>query len=125
MLQRTPHVLVVDDSPGVCELVEATLGSVGMRVSVATDAGAARAILAAGPVDLALVDLVLASESGLGIAKHALTLGARVLLMSGFADAGDADDLPFSFIAKPFPIRELVDVATFLVSEPALETIAR
>ncbi len=119
MLPRhIPHVLVVDDAPGVCALVEAALEENGTRVSCATTAGRARDIIAAGPVDLALVDIVLSGESGLGIARHALTSGARVLLMSGFADAHGAD-LPFPFLAKPFAIRELVDIVSFLTRAAA------
>jgi DNA-binding response OmpR family regulator len=108
-----PHVLVVDDSPGVCALVEAALEEVGTRVSCATTGAGARRILAADPVDLALVDIVLDGESGLDTARHAVKSGARVLLMSGFADAKGVD-MPYPFIAKPFAIRELVDVVSFL-----------
>src|SRR6185437_11920914 len=111
MLERRSHVLVVDDSPGVCALVEAALEEVGMRVSCATSAARAREILAVDPADLVLVDIVLDGESGLGTARHAMKSGARVLLMSGFADAQGVE-MPFPFIAKPFAIRELVDVAS-------------
>ena len=90
-----------------------------MRVSCATTPGRARAILAADPVDLALVDIVLHGESGLATARHAMKLGARVLLMSGFSDAQGVE-LPFPFIAKPFAIRELVDVASFLAHAEAI-----
>lgn len=116
--QRRPHVLVVDDAPGVCALVEAALEEVGTRVSCATTADRARDIMAAGPVDLALVDIVLNGESGLDTARLAMKSGARVLLMSGFADAQGVD-LPFPFIAKPFAIRELVDVVSFLTHAEA------
>lgn len=118
MPRRSPHVLVVDDAPGVCALVEAALEDSGTRVSCATTAGRARDIMAADPVDLALVDIVLDGESGLDTARQAMRSGARVLLMSGFADAHGAD-LPFPFIAKPFAIRELVDVVSFLTHAAA------
>lgn len=114
-----PHILVVDDAPGVCALVEAALEDAGMRVSSALDAAGARKILAAGPVDLAIVDIVLTGESGLATARHAMKLGARVLLMSGFTDA-DEDELPFPFIAKPFAIRDLVDTVAFLANAEAI-----
>jgi DNA-binding response OmpR family regulator len=119
MLERRSHVLVVDDSPGVCALVEAALEDVGMRVSCATSPAPARAILAADPADLVLVDIVLDGESGLAIARHAMRSGARVLLMSGFADA-QGIELPFPFISKPFAIRELVDIASFLAHAEAV-----
>ena len=118
MLQRRPHILVVDDAPGVCALVEAALEETGARVSCAVTAAGARKIMAAHPVDLALVDIVLDGESGLDIARHAMNTGARVLLMSGFADA-EGVELPFPFIAKPFAIRELVDVVSFLARADA------
>jgi DNA-binding NtrC family response regulator len=118
-MQRRPHILVVDDAPGVCALVEAALEEVGMRVSSATTPDGAREIIEADAVDLALVDIVLNGESGLETARNAMKSGARVLLMSGFADAKGAE-LPFPFIAKPFAIRDLVDVVSFLVHAPAL-----
>jgi two-component system OmpR family response regulator len=108
-----PHVLVVDDASGVCALVEAALGDAGMRVSCAVTAAGARDIMAAEEIDLAVIDIVLAGESGLGLAQDATKLGARVLLMSGFPDAAEVE-LPYPFIAKPFHMRELVDVAIFL-----------
>ena len=119
MLDKRPHVLVVDDAPGVCALVEAALEEVGMRVSCATTPARARDVLAADPADLVLVDIVLDGESGLDIARHAVKSGARVLLMSGFADA-QRIELPYPFIAKPFAIRELVDVASFLARAEAV-----
>jgi DNA-binding response OmpR family regulator len=112
------HILVVDDAPGVCALVEAALEEVGMRVSSATTGADARAIMAADPADLALVDIVLDGESGLDTARLATKTGARVLLMSGFADA-QGIEMPYPFIAKPFAIRELVDVVSFLVQAEA------
>ena len=124
MLQRTSHILVLDDSPGVCALVEAALTDIGMRVSCATTITRACQIIAEDPVDLAMVDVVLQRESGLGLAKYAMKMGARVLMMSGFADANEAN-MPFPFIAKPFHIRDLVDLACFLVGARDALEVAR
>ena len=109
MPNRRSHVLVVDDAPGVCALVEAALEDAGMRVSSATTAARARRSWPLDPVDLVIVDIVLTGESGLATARQATDMGARVLLMSGFADAHEAE-APIPFIAKPFAIRELVDI---------------
>jgi DNA-binding NtrC family response regulator len=119
MPTERPHVLVLDDAPGVCALIEAALEDAGMRISCATTAARAGQILAADPVDLAIVDIVLNGESGLATARRAIKTGARVLLMSGFADADEAE-LPFPFIAKPFAIRDLVDTASFLAKAEAI-----
>jgi two-component system, OmpR family, response regulator len=112
MPHRRPHILVLDDSPGVCALVEAALDDVGMRISSATTVARARRIMSQDPPDLAIVDIVLAGESGVGIAYEASKRGSRVLMMSGFAGVEEGE-LPFPFIAKPFAIRELVGVAAF------------
>jgi DNA-binding NtrC family response regulator len=119
MPTERPHILVVDDAPGVCALVEAALEDAGMRVSSATTAARARQILSADPVDLAIVDIVLNGESGLATARQAMAMGARVLLMSGFADVDEAE-MPFPFIAKPFAIRDLVDTVSFLANAEAI-----
>lgn len=91
-----------------------------MDVSCAADARSARQILESQDIDLALIDIVLAHEGGLGVARHAVRRGARVLLMSGFSDAAGID-LPFPFIAKPFNMRELVDIAMFLAGGVAAD----
>src|SRR5260221_15937 len=63
-----PHVLVVDDDPGIRELVSDYLGKNEFRVTAVADGNAMRAALADAVVDLIVLDLRLRSEDGMAIA---------------------------------------------------------
>ena len=57
-----PHVLVVDDDPGVRQLVEDYLGQNDFRVSAAATGAQLLTSFRAGVVDLVLLDLRLQGE---------------------------------------------------------------
>lgn len=108
-----PRVVIVDDDPELRASVAALLEENGFTpVPVADGAGFFNAA-AAGPVDLALIDLRLAGESGLTLAiRIRETLGLPIVMLTGRGDETDkiigletgADD----YLMKPFNPRELV-----------------
>ena len=60
------HILVVDDQPEICDLVQEYLSSEGYyRVSTAQDGAGMRRIMAQFPVDLVILDMILPGEDGL------------------------------------------------------------
>ena len=59
------RVLVVEDEAPIREMVQFTLARAGLELVEAADAAAARALLAAGDIDLVLIDWMLPGESGL------------------------------------------------------------
>lgn len=108
-----PHILVVDDDPAIRELLRDCLEPEGFRVSEAADSAAMRVLLAAGPVDLVTLDLMLGGENGLNIAGDiARHHDIPIVMITGKGDMIDrivglelgADD----YIAKPFHPREVV-----------------
>lgn len=115
MTDLGPHLLVVDDDARLRELLRRYLSENGFRVSVAADAGEARANLASLTFDLIVLDVMMPGESGLDLTR-ALREDGRpyvpILLLTAMAESEDrvngleqgADD----FLAKPFEPRELV-----------------
>jgi two-component system, OmpR family, phosphate regulon response regulator OmpR len=108
-----PHLLVVDDDARLGELLRRYLSDGGFRVTIARDAGEARANLASFAFDLVVLDVMMPGESGLELTR-ALRREGRVpiLLLTAMAEPEDrvngleqgADD----YLAKPFEPRELV-----------------
>src|SRR5205823_5611417 len=64
-----PHILVVDDDPQIRELLEGYLAENQLRVSVAATSAQMSQILADQAIDLVVLDLRLAGEDGMMIAR--------------------------------------------------------
>lgn len=107
------NVLVVDDDPELCELVERALRRDGHVASSAGSLDASRDALARHRPDLIVLDLGLPDGSGLELCRELrrvgdpipvliLTASARVLSRVEGLDAG-ADD----YLVKPFAVAEL------------------
>jgi two-component system OmpR family response regulator len=114
-MERPDHVLVVDDDREIRDLLDQYLARQGLRVSTAADARQMRAAMAAGPVDLIVLDLMLPGEDGLALCRELRTRGAEpvpVLMLTARGDESDrilglemgADD----YLVKPFAARELL-----------------
>ncbi len=106
------NILVVDDDPDVCALLEDYLGEHGYRVRLAHDASSARALIAQQTPHAALLDVGLPGEDGLTLARHLRErYDIGIMMISGAGETVDrivgleigADD----YIAKPFDLREL------------------
>ncbi len=108
-----PHVLIVDDDPRICRMLQRYLQQEGYRVSCAANGKAMRECLSQDPPQLVLLDLVLPGESGLTLAaelRQQRQLG--VIIVSGKGESVDrivgleigADD----YVSKPFDQRELL-----------------
>ena len=110
-----PTILVVDDDPGIRDLVSEFLGRHGYSVTTAEDGVSMdRAIAdAAAPFDLVVLDLMMPGEHGLEIARRLSTPGGPGLIMlSAMGEDSDrivglevgADD----YLPKPCNPRELL-----------------
>jgi signal transduction histidine kinase/CheY-like chemotaxis protein len=104
------RVLIVEDEPGVRDILAAILNDLGYSVLTARDGAAAlRALEAeAGSVDLALIDVVLpGGMSGREVAQRLAERhpGVRTLFMSGYSEEAVQDATPgetVALIGKPF-----------------------
>jgi len=120
----TERVLLVEDEPEVRRLVERLLTMHGYSVVAAP--GPAEALAAArdgaAPIDVLVTDVVMPGMNGRELARALATrlLGLRVLYMSGYTDAGVAQqgliEGGTAFLSKPFTpdalarkLREVLD----------------
>ena len=116
MSDPEPHLLVVDDDARLRQLLRRYLADNGFRVTLAADAGEARASLTSFAFDLIVLDVMMPGESGLDLTR-ALRSEDRlprvpILLLTAMGEPEDrvngleqgADD----YLAKPFEPRELV-----------------
>ncbi len=113
MEQQETTLLIVDDDPGIRELLSRYLGEQGFTVHAAADATEMDAVLAAGRIDLIILDLMLPGEDGLSIARRLQTSHKLpVIMLSARGEEMDriiglevgADD----YLPKPFSPRELL-----------------
>lgn len=105
------RILVVEDQDMVRSFVERALGRLGYAVVGATSAVEALAYLDDGePVDLVLTDVLMPGMDGVELARRVREQhpGARVLLMSGYAERTlpTGPDAP-PLLQKPFTPQEL------------------
>jgi len=113
MTAALPHILVVDDDPAMRALLSEYLGENDLRVSCAGSGLEMAGVLADSVVDLVLLDLRLAGEDGMTLARRIREDSAvPIIIVSGKRDEADrvmgleiaADD----YITKPFSNRELL-----------------
>lgn len=108
--RSTALVLVVEDEPGMRELLKAILGRAGHKVVTATGPRAALDLLARQPaISLMLVDVVMPEMDGYELAAEARKArrGLPVVFMSGFAPEPSRLPRGDAFVAKPFTSESL------------------
>jgi two-component system phosphate regulon response regulator OmpR len=107
------HLLVVDDDARLRALLQRFLAEQGFRVSVAADAAAARAQLAAVAFDLVVLDVMMPGETGLELVETLRREGNDVPVLMLTARGGPDDRVAGfemgadDYLGKPFDPREL------------------
>jgi DNA-binding response OmpR family regulator len=113
MTNAQPLILVVDDDPGLRELLTDYLSGSGLRVSTAPDGAAMRRLIESEEPDAVVLDLMLPGEDGLTLARWLRTRSALPILMLS-ARGEDVDRIvglevgADDYLAKPFNPRELL-----------------
>jgi two-component system, OmpR family, response regulator len=109
----SPNILVIDDDPQIRSLLKEYLAENGLRVSVASTGQEMSKVLCEEAVDLVVLDLRLAGEDGMAIARSLRDQSAiPIVMLTGVRDEADrvmglelgADD----YMTKPFSPRELL-----------------
>jgi len=107
------HILVVDDDPGLRELLQRYLAEQGYQVDTVADGAAMEQHLAAHEADLVILDLMLPGEDGLTLARKLRARGGPAIIMLS-ARGEDIDRIiglevgADDYLAKPFNPRELL-----------------
>jgi two-component system OmpR family response regulator len=114
MSAATARILMVDDDPGIRDVVSDFLGKHGYEVETAADGREMDAALERGPVDLIVLDVMLPGEDGLAICRRLATTedGPPIIMLSAMGEDTDrivglevgADD----YVSKPCNPRELL-----------------
>lgn len=114
------NLLVVDDQPDICELIDTHLTEQGHHVISVSGSAGARSVLSRERFDLAIIDVLMPGEGGLSLAAWAAQKGVRVLLMSGHPESIDplADPAPYPLLRKPFRLADLDAVLAALLDGP-------
>jgi two-component system OmpR family response regulator len=108
-----PHILVIDDDPQIRALLEEYLAENGLRVSAASTGKQMSQILTDEAIDLVVLDVRLAGEDGMKIARSLRDQSAiPIVMLTGVREEADrvmalelgADD----YLTKPFSPRELL-----------------
>ena len=108
------RILMVDDDPGIRDVVSDFLGRHGYKVETAADATEMERVLERGPVDLIVLDVMLPGEDGLAVCRRMTTTdnAPPIIMLSAMGEDTDrivglelgADD----YLAKPCNPRELL-----------------
>ncbi|WP_119301442.1 response regulator [Dongia deserti] len=112
-MDRSPHILVVDDDREIRSLLSKFLTKNGLRVSVAADGREMRRMLDESKIDLIVLDVMLPGDSGLTLCGQLrATTTIPILMLTAVSEDTDriiglemgADD----YLPKPFNPRELL-----------------
>jgi len=108
------RILMVDDDPGIRDVVSDFLGKHGYKVETAGDAAEMDRALERGPVDLIVLDIMMPGEDGLAVCRRLTSAEAAppIIMLSAMGEDTDrivglelgADD----YLAKPCNPRELL-----------------
>jgi EAL domain-containing protein (putative c-di-GMP-specific phosphodiesterase class I) len=123
------HILVIDDTPEIGEIVAAAAESVGMRCTATTDASQLPALLTPD-VTLILLDLVMPKIDGIEVLRMLRKLGCRasIVLISGISKRvmETAEKLAHALelkigghLQKPFRLAEVEDLLRGHAPQPA------
>jgi two-component system, NtrC family, response regulator PilR len=125
------HVLIVDDEPDICELIEITLARMGLTTQIAHNLTDARLILGSERFDLCLTDMRLPDGNGIELVElvqqnyphlpiAVITAHGNMELAVRALKAG-----AFDFVSKPVDLkilRNLIAAATSLPPPTTIET---
>ncbi|WP_395649800.1 response regulator [Brevundimonas sp.] len=111
-LDTPARILVVDDDPGIREVLSDYLTQHGYEVATAASAAEMDRSLATAPVDLIVLDLMMPGEDGLSVVRRLSRAGPPIVMLSAMGEDTDrivglelgADD----YLAKPCNPRELL-----------------
>lgn len=112
-MERTPHILVVDDHREIRELLAKYLARNSLRVSVAGGGAEMRQLMRAGSFDLVVLDIMMPGEDGLTLCRQLRQASdVPVVLLTAVSEETErivgleigADD----YVTKPFNPRELL-----------------
>jgi DNA-binding NtrC family response regulator len=111
------EILLFDDDPQICDVLEAALAKSGCAVRRADSLEQAEAIICHEPIILVLADMPMFRFAGAKLGTFAAAHGVRVLMMVAGEDVtfrAEAAGLPY--IVKPFRLARIIDAVRALTA---------
>ncbi len=112
-VEKTPHILIVDDDPQICGLVQDYLSKHGYQVSTANNGVEMNEVLRLHAIDLVVLDVMLPGEDGLSLCKKLQNESELLIIM--ISALGEESDRIVGlevgadiYLPKPFSPRELL-----------------
>jgi len=127
----TPHILVVDDDPMICQQLERLYTHSGYKVTVATFAERAMDLLEHEDIDLIVTDIRLPGLSGVELAKKCVEQWSDVpiIVMTGYADIENAVEVlklgASDYFVKPFSAAAIQESTRGVLEKSSLFTEIR
>ena len=127
----TPHILVVDDDPVICQQLERLYTHSGYRVTVAGFAEQAIGLLGDEDIDLVVTDIRLPGLSGVELAKKCVEQWSDVpiIVMTGYADIENAVEVlklgASDYFVKPFSAAAIQESTRGVLEKSSLFTEIR
>ncbi|HHP7233584.1 MAG TPA: sigma-54-dependent transcriptional regulator [Desulfobacterales bacterium] len=113
MVQKSSHVLIVDDDPGHLATLKTIVKSWGYQVTTADDGAVAVEKVRQGPFDLILMDVRMATMSGLEALRriNAYNPAIPVLIMTAYSSVQSAVEAlktgAYDYLTKPLDFEAL------------------
>jgi PAS domain S-box-containing protein len=120
------RILLVDDEEGICFTLGALLRKEGYLVDSASCINAAQKLLHSSRYDLAIIDIMLADESGIDLLREVKTTShaTQVVMFTGFPQVESAVEAvrmgAFDYITKPIRYEKLISVTRNALSAKVL-----
>lgn len=111
---QKPTLLLVDDDPTFCGVLEQALNKRGFEVHSATDVETGIKVAETIEPEYAVIDLRIGQESGLVLVRrlHELDANTRIVMLTGFASIATAVEAiklgAVHYLAKPADTDEIV-----------------
>src|SRR5437868_7916848 len=126
------HILVIDDEPSVCRVIEAVLTAAGYTVTTATDGHAGIEAAEKQDFSVAIVDLCMPNLNGIDTIREfrAMAPHMKLIAMSGLMSSSGGNTAPdflgmainlagIPKLSKPFRRIELLDVVEHVMHKKA------
>ena len=110
IMNKMPRILIVDDDPQICGLLEGFLGKYGYQVVTANDGAQMQRVLKQKTVDLIILDVMMPGIDGITLCRQLREKSTTpVIILSAMGDETDrivglkvgADD----YLPKPSTLR--------------------
>lgn len=126
VLDNIARILVVDDDPGIREVLSDYLGQHGYEITTAASAAEMDRALAVQSIDLIVLDLMMPGEDGLSVVRRLSRRGPPIVMLSAMGEDTDrivglelgADD----YLTKPCNPRELLARVRAVLRRPREES---